>query len=88
MALNLVRATFALNVISFIDVFFKHRWYSRNHKRDGASLIQAWNAFIHKFGEIGRDTWLDKLTLSHNLFEKRTFTGAHYELHSLSRGVA
>ena len=39
----------------FIDAFFKHRWYSENHKRDGPSLIQAWNAFIHNVGEIGRD---------------------------------
>ena len=23
----------------YIDVFFKHRWYSGSHKRDGASLI-------------------------------------------------
>ena len=25
----------------YIDLFFKHRWYSGNHKRDGASLIRA-----------------------------------------------
>ena len=37
----------------YIDVFFKHRWYSGNHKRDGTSLIQAWNAFIHDVGELG-----------------------------------
>ena len=29
----------------YIDVFFKNRWYSGNHKRDVASLIQALNAF-------------------------------------------
>ena len=39
----------------YIDVFFKHRWYSGNHKRDGPSLIQAWNAFIHNVDESGRD---------------------------------
>ena len=48
----------------FIDAFFKHRWYSGNHKRDGPSLIQAWKAFIHNVGEIGRDAWLDKLLLA------------------------
>uniref|UniRef100_A0AAV1U0P2 Uncharacterized protein n=1 Tax=Peronospora matthiolae TaxID=2874970 RepID=A0AAV1U0P2_9STRA len=31
----------------FIDAFFKHRWYSGNHKRNGHSLLQAWNAYIH-----------------------------------------
>ena len=37
----------------FIDAFFKHRWYSGNHKRDVPSLIQAWNAFIHNVDENG-----------------------------------
>ena len=69
----------------YFDVFFKHRWYNRNHKRDGASLIQAWKSFIHNFGEIGRDVWLDKMTLSRNGFEKRTSSGARYKLHRLSR---
>ena len=53
----------------YIDVFFKHRWYSGNHKRDGPSLIQAWKAFIHNVGEIGRDAWLDKLLLARKRFE-------------------
>ena len=30
----------------YIDGFFRYRWYSGNHKRDGASLIQAWNALL------------------------------------------
>ena len=37
-----------------IDAFL-HRWYSGNHKRDGSSLIQAWNTFIHNVVGIGRD---------------------------------
>ena len=69
----------------FIDAFFKHRWYSGNHKRDGPSLIQTWNAFIHNVGEIGRDAWLDKLLVARNRFEKRTSTGARFKLHRLSR---
>uniref|UniRef100_A0AAV1V6W9 Uncharacterized protein n=1 Tax=Peronospora matthiolae TaxID=2874970 RepID=A0AAV1V6W9_9STRA len=31
----------------FTDVFFKHRWYNGNRGRDGKSLVQGWNAFIH-----------------------------------------
>ena len=52
---------------------------------DGASLIQAWNAFIHNVGEIGRGAWLDKLNLLHNRFEKRTSAGVSYKVHRLSR---
>ena len=48
----------------YFDVFFKHQWYRGNHRCDGPSLIQAWNAFIHNVREIGRDAWLDKMTLS------------------------
>ena len=69
----------------YIDVFFKHRWYSGNHKRDGPSLIQAWNAFIRNFEDVGRDAWLEKLDKSRERFEKRTPTGARYKLHRLSR---
>uniref|UniRef100_A0AAV1UFT0 Uncharacterized protein n=1 Tax=Peronospora matthiolae TaxID=2874970 RepID=A0AAV1UFT0_9STRA len=39
----------------FIDAFFKQRWYSGNHKRDGPSLLQAWNAYIHNLEDVGRD---------------------------------
>uniref|UniRef100_A0AAV1T9N3 Uncharacterized protein n=1 Tax=Peronospora matthiolae TaxID=2874970 RepID=A0AAV1T9N3_9STRA len=46
----------------FIDAFFRHRWYSRNHKRDGPSLLQAWNAYIHNLEDVGRDAWNDKLS--------------------------
>ena len=28
----------------YLDVFFQHRWYNGNHKRDKSSLLQAWNA--------------------------------------------
>uniref|UniRef100_A0AAV1VEH2 Uncharacterized protein n=1 Tax=Peronospora matthiolae TaxID=2874970 RepID=A0AAV1VEH2_9STRA len=48
----------------FIDAFFRHRWYSGNHKRDGPSLLQAWNAYIHNLEDVGRDVWNDKLQSS------------------------
>uniref|UniRef100_A0AAV1V2D9 Uncharacterized protein n=1 Tax=Peronospora matthiolae TaxID=2874970 RepID=A0AAV1V2D9_9STRA len=38
-----------------IDALFKNRWYSGNHKRDGPSLLQAWNAYIHNLEDVGRD---------------------------------
>uniref|UniRef100_A0AAV1TH71 Uncharacterized protein n=1 Tax=Peronospora matthiolae TaxID=2874970 RepID=A0AAV1TH71_9STRA len=68
----------------FIDAFFKHRWYSGNHKRDGLSLLQAWNAYIHNLEDVGRDAWNDKLIKARDKFEKRTPTGARYKLHRLS----
>uniref|UniRef100_A0AAV1V9A7 Uncharacterized protein n=1 Tax=Peronospora matthiolae TaxID=2874970 RepID=A0AAV1V9A7_9STRA len=71
----------------FIDDFFKHRWYSGNHKRDGPSLLQAWNAYIHNLEDVGRDVWNDKLTKARDKFEKRTPTGARYKLHRLSKEV-
>uniref|UniRef100_A0AAV1V7U7 Uncharacterized protein n=1 Tax=Peronospora matthiolae TaxID=2874970 RepID=A0AAV1V7U7_9STRA len=69
----------------FIDAFFKHRWYSGNHKRGGPSLLQAWNAYIHNLEDVGRDVWNDKLIKARDKFEKRTPTGARYKLHRLSR---
>uniref|UniRef100_A0AAV1TF72 Uncharacterized protein n=1 Tax=Peronospora matthiolae TaxID=2874970 RepID=A0AAV1TF72_9STRA len=69
----------------FIDAFFKHRWYSGNHKRDGPSLLQAWNAYIHNLEDVGRDVWNAKLIKGRDKFEKRTPTGARYKLHRLSR---
>uniref|UniRef100_A0AAV1VAP4 Uncharacterized protein n=1 Tax=Peronospora matthiolae TaxID=2874970 RepID=A0AAV1VAP4_9STRA len=69
----------------FIDAFFKHRWYSGNHKRDCPSLLQARNACIHNLEDVGRDAWNDKLIKARDKFEKRTPTGARYYLHSLSR---
>uniref|UniRef100_A0AAV1VM46 Uncharacterized protein n=1 Tax=Peronospora matthiolae TaxID=2874970 RepID=A0AAV1VM46_9STRA len=69
----------------FIDAFFRHRWYSGNHKRDGPSLLQAWNAYIHNLEDVGRDAWNDKLIKARDKFEKRTPTGARYKLHCLSR---
>uniref|UniRef100_A0AAV1TBH3 Uncharacterized protein n=1 Tax=Peronospora matthiolae TaxID=2874970 RepID=A0AAV1TBH3_9STRA len=69
----------------FIDAFFRHRWYRGNHKRDGPSLLQAWNAYIHNLEDVGRDVWNDKLVRARDKFEKRTPTGARYELHRLSR---
>uniref|UniRef100_A0AAV1U7E9 Uncharacterized protein n=1 Tax=Peronospora matthiolae TaxID=2874970 RepID=A0AAV1U7E9_9STRA len=69
----------------FIDAFFRHRWYSGIHKRDGPSLLQAWNAYIHNLEDVGRDAWNDKLIKARDKFEKRTPTGARYKLHRLSR---
>uniref|UniRef100_A0AAV1TUT4 Uncharacterized protein n=1 Tax=Peronospora matthiolae TaxID=2874970 RepID=A0AAV1TUT4_9STRA len=69
----------------FIDAFFKHRWYSGNHKSDGPSLLQAWNAYIHNLEDVGRDACNDKLIKARDKFEKRTPTGARYKLHRLSR---
>uniref|UniRef100_A0AAV1VF51 Uncharacterized protein n=1 Tax=Peronospora matthiolae TaxID=2874970 RepID=A0AAV1VF51_9STRA len=69
----------------FIDAFFKHRWYSGNHKRNGPSLLQAWNAYIHNLEDVGRDVWNDKLIKARDKFEKRTPTGARYKLHRMSR---
>uniref|UniRef100_A0AAV1UKD7 Uncharacterized protein n=1 Tax=Peronospora matthiolae TaxID=2874970 RepID=A0AAV1UKD7_9STRA len=69
----------------FIDAFFRHRWYSGNHKRDSPSLLQAWNAYIHNLEDVGRDAWNDKLLKARDKFEKRTPTGARYKLHRLSR---
>uniref|UniRef100_A0AAV1TAB7 Uncharacterized protein n=1 Tax=Peronospora matthiolae TaxID=2874970 RepID=A0AAV1TAB7_9STRA len=69
----------------FIDAFFRHRWYSGNHERDGPSLLQAWNAYIHNLEDVGRDAWNDKLIKARDKFEKRTPTGARYKLHRLSR---
>uniref|UniRef100_A0AAV1V8Y7 Uncharacterized protein n=1 Tax=Peronospora matthiolae TaxID=2874970 RepID=A0AAV1V8Y7_9STRA len=69
----------------FIDAFFRHRWYSGNHKRDGPSLLQAWNACIHNLEDVGREVWNDNLIKARDKFEKRTPTGARYKLHRLSR---
>uniref|UniRef100_A0AAV1VLK7 Uncharacterized protein n=1 Tax=Peronospora matthiolae TaxID=2874970 RepID=A0AAV1VLK7_9STRA len=68
----------------FIDAFFKHRWYSGNHKRDGPSLLQAWNAYIHNLEDVGRDVWNDKLIKARDKFEKRT-PRCTLKLHLLSR---
>uniref|UniRef100_A0AAV1UA78 Uncharacterized protein n=1 Tax=Peronospora matthiolae TaxID=2874970 RepID=A0AAV1UA78_9STRA len=68
----------------FIDAFFRHRWYSENHKRDGPSLLQAWNAYIHNLEDVGRDVWNDKLIKARDKFGKRTPKGARYKLHRLS----
>uniref|UniRef100_A0AAV1T7P6 Uncharacterized protein n=1 Tax=Peronospora matthiolae TaxID=2874970 RepID=A0AAV1T7P6_9STRA len=69
----------------FIGAFFKHLWYSGNHIRDGPSLLQAWNAYIHNLEDVGRDVWNGKPSKARDKFEKRTPTGARYKLHRLSR---
>uniref|UniRef100_A0AAV1UZW9 Uncharacterized protein n=1 Tax=Peronospora matthiolae TaxID=2874970 RepID=A0AAV1UZW9_9STRA len=69
----------------FIDAFFKHRWYSGNHKRDGPSRLQAWNANIRNLEDVGRGVWNDKLIEARNKFETRTPIGARYKLHRLSK---
>uniref|UniRef100_A0AAV1U7G4 Uncharacterized protein n=1 Tax=Peronospora matthiolae TaxID=2874970 RepID=A0AAV1U7G4_9STRA len=58
----------------FTVAFFRHRWYSENHKRDGPSLLQAWNAYIHNLEDVGRDAWNDKIIKARDKFEKRTPT--------------
>uniref|UniRef100_A0AAV1V8T3 Uncharacterized protein n=1 Tax=Peronospora matthiolae TaxID=2874970 RepID=A0AAV1V8T3_9STRA len=68
-----------------IDAFLKHRWYSGYHKRDGPSLLQAWNAYIHNLEDVGRDVWNAKLIKARDKVEKRTPTGARYKLHRLSK---
>uniref|UniRef100_A0AAV1ULF6 Uncharacterized protein n=1 Tax=Peronospora matthiolae TaxID=2874970 RepID=A0AAV1ULF6_9STRA len=52
----------------FIDAFFKHRWYSGNHKRDDPLLLQAWNAYIHNLENVGRDVWNDELIKARDKF--------------------
>uniref|UniRef100_A0AAV1TNL1 Uncharacterized protein n=1 Tax=Peronospora matthiolae TaxID=2874970 RepID=A0AAV1TNL1_9STRA len=74
----------------FIDAFFRHRWYSGNHKRDGPSLLQAWNAYIHNLEDVGRDAWNDKLIKARDKFEKRTPTargGAYVSLLRCTKGI-
>uniref|UniRef100_A0AAV1U1X9 Uncharacterized protein n=1 Tax=Peronospora matthiolae TaxID=2874970 RepID=A0AAV1U1X9_9STRA len=56
----------------FIDAFFRHRWYSGKYKRDGPSLLQAWNAYIYNLEDVGRDGWNDKLIKARDKFQKRT----------------
>uniref|UniRef100_A0AAV1TZT6 Uncharacterized protein n=1 Tax=Peronospora matthiolae TaxID=2874970 RepID=A0AAV1TZT6_9STRA len=54
----------------FIDAFFRHRWYSGNHKRDGPSLLQALNAYIYNLEVVGRDVWNTKLIKARDKFKK------------------
>ena len=37
----------------FLDAFLKHRWYNGNKKRDKASLLAAWNAFVQNVKNFG-----------------------------------
>ena len=69
----------------YIDVFLKHRWYSGNHK----VMVPRWSrrgtrSSITLVRMDVKPVQLDKLTLSRNRFEKRTYTCARYELHLLS----
>ena len=68
----------------YLDAFLKHRWDSGNKKRDKASVMQAWSAFIRNVNDIGREAWLQRLNAIRVKFEKRTPTGARYILHRLS----
>ena len=68
----------------YLDAFLKHRWYNGNQKRDKASLLAAWNAFVQNVRNFGREGWLKKLESVRLKFEKRTPTGARYRLHRLS----
>ena len=47
--------------------------------------MQAWSAFIRNVKDIGREAWLQKLNANRVKFEKRTPTGAKFNLHRLSR---
>ena len=69
----------------YLDVFLKYRWYSGSHKRGKHSLLQAWNAFIRNFEDIGREAWLQNLYTARIRLKKRTPTGARFRLHRLSR---
>ena len=60
----------------YLDAFFRHRWYNGNQKRDEASLLAAWNAFVQRVKNFGREGWLQKLKTVRVKFEKRTPTGA------------
>ena len=68
----------------YIDVFFKHRWYSANYKHSSNALLQAWNAFILNVERVGPQAWLAKLAANRSRFEKRTLTGARFKLHRLT----
>ena len=69
----------------YIDVFFRHRWYHGNHKRDELSLAQAWNSFISNVENVGSDAYPSKLNAARNKFKQKSMTGARYKLHRLSR---
>uniref|UniRef100_A0AAV1V229 Uncharacterized protein n=1 Tax=Peronospora matthiolae TaxID=2874970 RepID=A0AAV1V229_9STRA len=75
------------SVIDHLSATTSDRYRTRfgNHKRDGPSLLQAWNAYIHNIEDVGREVWNDKLIKARDKFEKRTPTGARYKLHRLSR---
>uniref|UniRef100_A0AAV1V5D6 Uncharacterized protein n=1 Tax=Peronospora matthiolae TaxID=2874970 RepID=A0AAV1V5D6_9STRA len=75
------------SVMDHLSATTSDRYRTRfgNHKRDGPSLLQAWNAYIHNLEDVGRDAWNDKLIKARDKFEKRTPTGARYKLHRLSR---
>ena len=69
----------------YIDVFFRHRWFHLNKKKDTHSLVQTWNAFIANILTVGRQSWLDKLDAARSKFEQKSHVGARYKLHRLSR---
>ena len=69
----------------YIDVFFRHRWYHSNRKRDELSYVQAWNSFIGNIENACRKDWLDKLDVARNRSEQKSHTGTRYKLHRLSR---
>ena len=54
----------------YIDVFFRHRWFHFNKKKDTHSLVQAWNAFIANILTVGRQSWLDKLDAARSKFDR------------------
>ena len=42
----------------YLDAFFEIRWYNDKQKRDKASSLAAWNAFIPNVQNSGRERWL------------------------------
>ena len=69
----------------YIDVFFRHRWFHFNKKKDPHSLVQAWNAFIANILTVGRQSWLDKLDVARSKIKQKSHVSAQDKLHRLSR---
>uniref|UniRef100_M4B312 RxLR effector candidate protein n=1 Tax=Hyaloperonospora arabidopsidis (strain Emoy2) TaxID=559515 RepID=M4B312_HYAAE len=71
----------------FIDVFFKHRWFSGHRNQNGDALVQGWTAFITNVELMGLSKWLAKLEANRIKFETRTSVGGRYRLHRLSKAA-
>ena len=40
----------------YIDVFFRHRWFNFNKKKDTHSLVQSCNEFVASILNVGRQS--------------------------------